>query len=1471
MDQILHELDAIRKRAQASLILQRLGWPITILLCLLILLALADYVLHLPDAVRLIQLIGMVIAAGIGFRWWVLPALRLRAGVVDIALRVERLMPELSGRLASAVEFSMAGLEHQSDLAARAVDEAVRRAGNQNLRTVARYQPTALSLTGACLAILLVIVLSLTVPAHATVAAKRIFLPWSNTQWPRQTSVHAVMDAPVLPRGRMLPLRASVLRGFDSDMRVYANYRFQSEADPESFSPWRRVVLTYQRENEFERLIEPTDTGITEPAAIEVWFEAGDDQTDIISIQIVPPPAVQSATLHIESPEYARPQIPVYDVQLTSETGRTMLRRNPVLAGSRAQLTIQLNKPLPCPNRESESNEPWQSVLGWQPPVEARAEFTCALESSSSNEEHQQCDQWGISWHVAEPVMMYASLVDEYGIAADDEFELYIPTRADESPAVSMVDPVVDLEVLPTAVIGLRSEARDDVIVRTHQILAGTDEPTTSGNWTVLADDDAVDVSTQQQQVLEGVADLGAMSAQPGQVYEIRSRADDSYISESGLTHEPVYSSPRYIRIITEAVFMERVLNELDRVRNQAIRTSEQQQVVRDRLNEAPPENETDVQLATRLSNERLEQAAVSRQITRQRQTLTDLQNRLEQNRLDNSSMTDLVGQAGSTLDQAAGSSDAADDALTQAIQSARTESSDDDAEIQQNLDAARQQEQDVQSALANLIEMLDQGRDSWVARNRVAQLLARQQELAQHSRETTAATRGQSVESLTADQRAELEQLAQQQEELARDSENLIEQMRQQANEARTQEQQEALAETLDRAANQAQTGNLTENMSQASSELNRNQGERAANSQQEAIDTLQSMQQELDELDRIRAEKLKRAVDDLAQAVEALVADQEAELTTLRRLSGGEAAVDPVQYTDRAAPMMTLYVNTLGVSEKASDAGSSMLEVASLLAGAADPHQANAVASLRSDPPNPQAAVSHESSALDLLNQALDRLKEAQERLQNQEDARKKAELIQAYHQLLQLQQALTAETMPLSTQYVNAGNRLDRRNQLAARRFADRESAIRATAEALVDQTEGLADAMVFNATHSRIDSTARRIVDSLSQAAVPAPVIERQRDIEQMLSAMITALGPAPPDREFETDDAGQQAGGGSGGSGSGQNEPQQLIPPIAELRLLRALQASIHESTQSFDQAESPTVDAERLAELGDAQQELAQLTENLLNKLLEQQRPPEPPAAQPSEQETTDPAMPPAEYGFPQSSFLITQEDPKQEQTQQDETAENKIDDSDNDDDTDEPPPSLDELLNLDDPEQHDDVNLPDVNEALEGEGPGSGQPNDPTQLFVQAQQAMKQSAHLLLDQQNPGLATQRLQLDALNRLDMLIALAEREQQQQQQQQQQPPQDGQQNSQTPPPSQSNPQTTQQSGAAENLGTDNRPTATDPREATGELNETRVEWGALPTRVRQMLMQGRNETPAGIYRRLTELYYMRLAEEAQSNQ
>lgn len=167
---------------------------------------------------------------------------------------------------------------------------------------------------------------------------------------------------------------------------------------------------------------------------------------------------------------------------------------------------------------------------------------------------------------------------------------------------------------------------------------------------------------------------------------------------------------------------------------------------------------------------------------------------------------------------------------------------------------------------------------------------------------------------------------------------------------------------------------------------------------------------------------------------------------------------------------------------------------------------------------------------------------------------------------------------------------------------------------------------------------------------------------------------------------------------------------------------------------------------------------------------------------------------------------------------------------------------------------------------------------------------AMHRSATLLGEKES-GTAVQRVQEDVLARLDMLIQSA------QQQQQQQQSSSGSSSSSSQSKSSSQPkggkgktqsaaqaseeqrraeakrraeQTAGKQDPAQQQSTGDRPGELPPGVDAvqgGVIQETEEEWGNLPPRTREIIRQGVREKMSSVYRRWTEAYYRRIAEEA----
>ncbi len=196
-------------------------------------------------------------------------------------------------------------------------------------------------------------------------------------------------------------------------------------------------------------------------------------------------------------------------------------------------------------------------------------------------------------------------------------------------------------------------------------------------------------------------------------------------------------------------------------------------------------------------------------------------------------------------------------------------------------------------------------------------------------------------------------------------------------------------------------------------------------------------------------------------------------------------------------------------------------------------------------------------------------------------------------------------------------------------------------------------------------------------------------------------------------------------------------------------------------------------------------------------------------------------------------------------------------------------PPSLDELLGIEGEEDAaeasgaDDVAERENREELERRLSGKTISN----AFEEALAGMAVAADQLSERFDTGLGTQRVQEKILARLAHLIDEAHK--------QQSKGGGGAVNtSAQAPPSPGDPGPSQASGSQQSQRADGDASNTQegdpPPMQQGDLDtvleEGRTEWGNLPQRFRDMLLQGRREEFSSLYRRLTNEYYRRLAEE-----
>jgi len=1256
MQRIINELHRIRQRSRLMLLTLGLSQAIAWTIGLAVLLILADYLVRFPSSMRFVFL-----AIGVGvLAWWLWTTLRTSFGfapsLTELALRVERRIPGVAGRLASSVEFAMANLDQTNPLAERSVRDATTRMTGHRVSTVIDNAPLyrRLGITTAIIAIAALGILLQ--PTMAATGVKRLLMPYGATQWPARTAVESLMretvrDGMVHPRGQALLLRARNLTENGEDEDVKALYRVTRDG---MTGAWERIVLTHQGGGVHERLVD------ADAEAIEVAFATADAQTTPETVTLVPPPAIESAMITITPPAYARQLYPVIDAALGPGIDDRAVTPTPALVGSTAAMTITLNKALPVPS-DDDARSAWLATT-----VDGHAgkpiEITVAPDGASD-------DVWRLTWVVKDTETLRMNLVDGYGLENDETITYRIQAIDDVPPTATITTPETDDIVLPTAIVDLVADARDDVGLTSLALEATVQRataPTSDGDGHDDEDGPAWSSSKSISAVaatIEAPLSIASVGAVEGDTVLVTAIAQDVYELD-GASHDAMRSPVRRLRVISEVDFSTQMRRQLSAVRQNAIRIEAMQSELQDDIIDAgvqPGVARAQSELAERLAA--------------QRESVDDIRDRLDANQLDDQQLRDLLDQSGNLLDFAGraanramqeiearerqteasprrdgatrdpdrnadnasdgpkadesgerrGTSDdprrdrsdqassGSDERGSSTEPSGRTDtanadstevSSDEamDADDETFLDLppeAREEDQsivdaqqEVREELADLIELLDRDEDTWLMTRQLEALQEEQAGLQRETSELGERTLGQSREELSPEDAAAVEQLADAQRELSERVEQLTDELRDRAEALEAVDPESA--DGMRRAANTADQRGLSRDMERASERVDENQTRAAQQAQASARQTLERMLEDIEDSRQARADELLRRLASLIESITRLIVVQENELTTLAQ------AIEEGDFTGRDRAMIRLNQNTTGVAIEARSAGQEARRLARVLDRAADA-QGAAVMSLRAQPRKAEDAQRSEERSLELLHEAKTLAEELEQETEEDELNRKRDELREAYAALIERQIALREETLELA----GAGE-LTRRQLVDARRLGMAEQTLRNDIAEVRDSLPEIAESAIFLHVHRMIDDRAASASDALGRGEVGPDVTDNQLLVADGLQRLMDALEQEqPPPQEFADD--GGQAGGGAGNQGE-----QQLILPVTELKLLRGVQEQIYNQTKTLD-ARGDLTDATRrarLRDIGQQQRDLLDLGQVILDEMQQRNKPP---------------------------------------------------------------------------------------------------------------------------------------------------------------------------------------------------------------------------------------------------------------------
>ena len=1121
-----------------------------------------DYALRMPAWFR----VAVIALAAAAAARWLFRQLREAAGyqpsLGTLALRAERLHPELRGWFASGVEFVLGARRATPDgptTASRMQEHSINTAGVKvqqiDLATLLRTN----TLRPVLLALGVVVVVAAGVvnaaPDISRLAVMRWFAPWGDAQWPRKVQLASGMRATGWPVDTPILFRASVLRGYYPGIRVWLHYQV---TDPSGGArPWRSLLMSEQsdpsqpsgdKSTEFERLvlIDQATTAATQGPrrSVRYYFSAYDDQTQEQTLALLTRPDVALVRVHVIPPPYANALIDPFEVQDDAPLNTTTSIE--ALSGSELQVTVMFNKPIGVPAR---------GIGRFAPGF--NAESGVALEPILDGGETAKATGLRGTIRLIDSIETPINLVDEHGVQSTADRHLRIDALPDRQPSVVLTKPESDLQVLPTAVVALQAVAQDDIGLEWLRIESSTHSDDTPGG-TPLPRHPGV----AERLSASGELDLRDLALAVGETFTLQAAAQDVF-EWGGQRHPIERSSARTVTVIDPATLIMKLQSRMAAMRRQVQQTRQRQAHLID--GESP--------------NTPAAQRSIGDRVKAMSGTVSDVAQQMAMNRLDAPAIQTLVNDADALLRAAEQQSDAARKELS----AGRTQTDAPDEAEQEAQQKTLTHQQEVHDALAQLENLLDQGREVLAQEAQLNKLLEAQRALIDRTRAMVPEMLGRPFQELTDVQKNALRAAADTQMTLSEQAAKLAQRMRVTARalaDQSTSLSERASAQALLEAATIAQRQALAQDMSGASESVAENKLAAATSQQRSAMKTMREMHDALTSVEKHRQAILRRRVEQLVEQVAQLLRQQEHQIDRLERTQGN---IDALQVGQES-----LRRNTMVVAESAKEAEQTRPVSEQLDEAASDQRQA--VGGLRAD--DKDTALTSENDAKAHLEHALRLVRGIEQEMLDRQREDDEHELRQQYEQLARNQDAIRKDALSILRQ----GPPTRRLRPQILRVAADQEK----LTTGLKELRERVGGTVVFLHLHDRIESESAAVARSIRTAGLSEDGTDQQGRIAALLRRIADALEPPQADDNFT-------GGSGAGGGGSGGGGPQEPIPPLGELVLLREMQGDILTRTRAVhERAAGDGQPEERdrlLGELTADQRLVADLAEQLQEKM----------------------------------------------------------------------------------------------------------------------------------------------------------------------------------------------------------------------------------------------------------------------------
>jgi hypothetical protein len=525
-----------------------------------------------------------------------------------------------------------------------------------------------------------------------------------------------------------------------------------------------------------------------------------------------------------------------------------------------------------------------------------------------------------------------------------------------------------------------------------------------------------------------------------------------------------------------------------------------------------------------------------------------------------------------------------------------------DPARPRQALADARRGQEEVEKSLNSLLrETLGPWASTAEIKGEAGRILQEQKELqAQVEAMEKKGLTGKSLDELSQTEKADLENLQDTQRRLQERTAELINRMKKLAEERATKDPE--TARELKEAANQAEEGNLAGQMKEAGENIRQNRLIQAKQKQREAVAELQKLVKNLEDRREAELDRLSKKIREAEKKVEQLLDEQE---KLQRKIREAGKITDPkkrLEELDRLARRQKeLQKKTEEVMRQLSRVGG---ERAKQSLGRAGEEMEQASRQLSRGERDDEK----QKDVLDRLEDAREELERARKKAEEELGREQLARVADVLKRLRERQQGLLDEAKRIQ-ETAQKRDKWERGLKASLRDLADNQKGLAEETAAVAKKDLSAAPifARLMDRSARSMQQAGKRFADMVRNPPEVDALPDRESSAAQKLALkrlehLLDSLkesqdNPTPLSR-------GGGEGGGEGGGGGGGGGDDDGLPPMAQLKLLRAMQKEVNERTEAFKKKHpdperlGPKSKAE-LQEIRREQKEVADLLDQL--------------------------------------------------------------------------------------------------------------------------------------------------------------------------------------------------------------------------------------------------------------------------------